>query len=186
MSETYIVPLSNLYASPLPCDETDLFRQLSEAVAQTLQPGTQYEAYVAGQVAELDVEINRHRRMRHALIKSQLETEVIAALTGYRPSGSKSIDLPDIRAAHDPRTSEARTLAADLNSGDPERVAAARAALSARGINLDLLTARAFQNAMGHAAHDDAIERLEVRRRRILRDFGMLVDGRASQAKQVS
>lgn len=186
MSETYLIPSSDLYAAPLPSDGTDLFSHLSEAVVQTLQPGTEYEAYVAGQVAELDVEISRHRRMRNALIMSQLGAEVVAALTGYRPSGSKSTDLPDIRAAHDPRTSEARTLAADLNSGDPERVAAARAALSARGISLDLLTARAYQNAIGQAAHDDAIERLELRRRRILRDFGMLVDGRAAQAKQVS
>lgn len=186
MSETHLIPSSDLYAAPLPGDGADLFSQLSEAVAQTLQPGTQYEAYIAGQVAELDVEINRHRRMRNALILNQLRVEVIAALTGYRPSGSKFIELPDICAAHDPRTSEARTLAADLNSGDPERVAAARAALSARGISLDLLTARAYQNAMGHAAHDDAIERLELRRRRNLRDFGVLVDGRAVQAKQVS
>jgi hypothetical protein len=186
MSETHLIPSSDLYAAPLPSDGTDLFRQLSEAVAQTLQPGTQYEAYIAGQVAELDVEINRHRRMRNALIMNQLGAEVVAALTGYRPSGSKSIDLPDIRAAHDPRTSEARTLAAHLISGDPERRAAAMSELSAKGIDLELLTARAFQNATGQASHDDAIERLEVRRRRILRDFGMLVDGRASQAKQVS
>lgn len=186
MSETHIIPSSDIYSAPLPGDGTDLFSQLSEAIAQTLQPGTEYEAYIAGQVAELDVEISRHRRMRNALIMSQLGAEVVAALTGYRPSGSKSIDQSDIRAAHDPRSAEARTLAADLNSGDPERVAAARAALSAKGISLDLLTARAYQNAMGHAAHDDAIERLELRRRRILRDFGMLVDGRASKAKQVS
>ena len=186
MSETHIIPSTDLYAAKLPSDPEDLFGLLSEAVSDALKPATAYEAYLVGQIAELDIEIHRHRQMSNALIKNELGNEVIVALTGHRLSGSRTPDALDLRAIHDPNRAEAKSIAADLTTGDPARVTRAKAQLTERGIDLALLTARAYQAATGIAAHNDAIERLEVRRRRLNQDFDRLVSARGQTAKPVS
>lgn len=186
MSETHIIPLTELYAAQLPSDPENLFGFLSEAVSDALKPSTAYEAYLAGQIAELDIEIHRHRQMSSALIKDEVGKEVIAALSGHRLSGSRTPDINDMRAIHDPKRAEAKSIASDLNSNDPALVTHAKTQLTERGIDLALLTARAYQAATGIAAHNDAIERLEVRRRRQHQDFDRLVSARAQTAKPVS
>ena len=186
MSETHIIPSSELYAAQLPSDPEYLFGFLSEAVSDALKPANAYEAYLAGQVAVLDAEILRHQLMSNALIKNEVGNEVIAAITGHRLSGSRTPDGLDLRAIHDPKRAEAKTIAGDLNSGDSARVTHAKAQLTERGVGLALLTARAYQAASGIAAHNDAIERLEVRRRRLNQDFDRLVNARAQTATPVS
>ena len=186
MSETHIIPSIDLYAAELPSDPENLFRVLNEAVSDALKPATAYEAYLAGQVAVLDAEILRHRLMSNALIKNELGNEVIVALTGHRLSGSRTPDGLDLRAMHDPKRAEAKTIAGDLNSGNPARVTQAKAQLTERGVDLALLTAKAYQAATGIAAHNDAIERLEVRRRRLHQDFDRLVNARAQATTPVS
>ncbi|MEN8742446.1 MAG: hypothetical protein ABF308_22110 [Phaeobacter gallaeciensis] len=186
MSERHIIPLTEHYPAQLPCDPENLIGFLSEAVSDALKPATNYEAYLAGQIAVLEAEIHRHRQMSNALIKNELGNEVIAALSGHRLSGSRTPDINDIKAIHDPKRAEAKSIANDLNSGDPARVTHAKAQLTERGIDLDLLTARAYQEATGIAAHNDAIERLEVRRRRLHQDFDRLVSARAQAATPVS
>ena len=186
MSETHIIPLTELYAAQLPSDPETLFGFLNEAVSDALKPANAYEAYLAGQVAVLDAEILRHRLMSNALIKNELGNEVIATITGHRLSGSRTPDGLDLKAIHDPKRAEAKSIAADLISGDPARVIHAKAQLTERGIDLALLTARAYQAATGIAAHNDAIERLEVRRRRLHQDFDRLVSARAQIATPVS
>lgn len=186
MSETHIIPSTDLYAAQLPSDPETLFGFLNEAVADALKPANAYEAYLAGQVAVLDAEILRHRLMSNALIQNELGNEVIVALTGHRLSGSRTPDGLDLKAIHDPKRAEAKSIANDLNSSDPARVTQAKAQLIERGIDLALLTARAYQAATGIAAHNDAIERLEVRRRRLHQDFDRLVNARAQAATPVS
>ena len=186
MSETHIIPSTDFYAAQLPSDPENVFEFLSEAVSDALMPATAYEAYLAGQIAELDIEIHRHRKMSNALIQNELGNEIIVALTGHRLSGSRTPDGLDLRAIHDPNRAEAKSIAADLNSGDPARVTHAKAQLTERGVDLALLTARAYQAATGIAAHNDAIERLEVRRRRLHQDFDRLVSARAQAATPVS
>ena len=186
MSKTHIIPLTELYAAQLPSDSENRFEFLNEAVSDALKPATAYEAYLAGQIAELDIEILRHRQMSNALIKNELGNEVIAALTGHRLSGSRTPDALDIKANHDPKRAEANSIAGDLNSGDPARVTRAKARLTERGVELALLSARAYQAATGISAHNDAIERLEVRRRRLHQDFDRLVNARVQTAKPVS
>ena len=58
MSETHIIPSTEVYAAQLPSDPENLFGFLSEAVSDALMPVTAYEAYFAGQIAELDAEIH--------------------------------------------------------------------------------------------------------------------------------
>ncbi|MCL7406789.1 hypothetical protein MWN63_12430 [Paradonghicola geojensis] len=186
MTETHIIPSIDFYAAQLPTDPDTLFGFLSEAVSDALKPATAYEAYLAGQIAELDIEIHRHRQMSNALIKNELGNEVIVALTGHRLSGSRTPDVLDIKAIHDPKRAQAKSIAGDLNSVDPACVAHAKSQLTERGIDLALLTARAYQAATGIAAHNDAIERLEVRRRRLHQDFDRLVSARAQMATPVS
>ena len=186
MSEPNIIPSSELYAAQLPNDPEKVFEFLSEAVSDALKPATAYEAYLAGQIAELDIEILRHRQMANALIKNELGNEVIVALTGHRLSGARTPDINEIKAIHDPKRAEAKSIANDLNSFDPTRVTQAKAQLTERGVDLALLTARAYQAATGIAAHNDAIERLELRRRRLHQDFDRLVNARALTAKPVS
>ena len=185
MSETHIIPSSELYAAQLPIDPENVFEFLSEAVSDALKPANAYEAYLVGQIAEFDIEIHRHRLMSNALIKTELGNEVIVALTGHRLSGSRTPDGLDLRAIHDPKRAEAKSIAGDLVSGEPARVTHAKAQLTERGIDLALLTARAYQAATGIAAHNDAIERLEVRRRRLHQDFDRLVNARAQTASPV-
>jgi hypothetical protein len=186
MSETHIIPSTDLYAAQLPSDPEKVFEFLSEAVSGALKPANAYEAYLAVQIAELDIEMFRHRQMSNALIQNELGNEVIAALTGHRLSGSRTPDINDMRAIHDPKRAEAKSIASDLRSNDPARVTQAKAQLTERGIDLALLTARAFQAATGIDAHNDAIERLEVRRRRLHQDFDRLVSARAQMATPVS
>ena len=186
MSETHIIPATELDVAQLPSDPENVFGFLSEAVSDALKPANAYEAYLARQIAELDIEIHRHRQMSNALAKNELGNEVIAALTGHRLFGSRTRDINDIKAIHDPKRAEAQSIAADLTTGDPARVTHAKAQLAERGIDLALLTARAFQAATGIAAHNDAIERLEVRRRRLHQDFDRLVNARAQAATPVS
>lgn len=186
MSETHIIPSTDLYAAQLPSDPENLFEFLSETVSDALKPANAYEAYLVGQIAELDIETHRHRQMSNALIKNELGNEIIVALTGHRLSGARTPDVLDIKAIHDPKRAEAKFIAGDLNSGDPARVAHAKAQLAEQGIDLALLTARAYQAATGIAAHNDAIERLEVRRRRLHQDFDRLVNARAQAATPVS
>ena len=186
MTETHIIPSTDLYAAQLPIDPEKVFEFLSEAVSDALKPANAYEAYLVGQIAELDIEIHRHRQLSTALIQNELGNEVIVALTGHRLSGSRTPDALDIKAIHDPKRAEAKSIANDLISGDPARVTHAKAQLTERGIDLALLTARAYQAATGIAAHNDAIERLEVRRRRLHQDFDRLVSVRAQTAKPVS
>ena len=145
MSETHIIPLTELYAAQLPSDPENLFGFLSEAVSDALKPATTYEAYLAGQIAELDLELHRHRQMANAFIKNELGNEVIVALTGHRLSGSRTPDALDIKAIHDPRRAEAKSIANDLKSNDPARVTHAKAQLTEHGVDLPLLTARAYQ-----------------------------------------
>ena len=186
MSETHIIPSTDLYAAKLPSDPENFFGYLNEAVSDALRPATPYEAYLVGQIAELDIEIHRHRQMSNALILTELGNEVIAAITGHRLSGSRTLDALDIKAIHDPKRAEAKSIASDLNSNDPARLTQAKATLTERGFDLDLLMAQAYQAATGIAAHNDAIERLEVRRRRLHQDFDRLVSARAQTAKPVS
>ena len=186
MSETRIIPSTDLYAAQLPSDPENLFGFLNEAVSEALKPATAYEAYLVGQIAELDIEIHRHRQMSNALVKNELGNEVIAALSGHRLSGSIMPDINDMRAIHDPKRAEAKSIASDLRSNDPARVTHAKTQLTERGVDLALLTARAYQAATGIAAHNDAIERLEVRRRRLHQDFDRLVNARAQAATPVS
>ncbi|AUJ65707.1 hypothetical protein B9057_14965 (plasmid) [Aestuarium zhoushanense] len=185
MSETHIIPSTDLYAAQLPSDPEKVFEFLSEAVSDALRPANAYEAYLAGQIAVLDAEIHRHRQMSNALIQNELGNEVIVALTGHRLAGSRTPDGLDLRAIHDPKRAEAKSIAGDLNSDDPARVTQAKAQLAERGVDLALLTARAYQAATGIAAHNDAIERLEVRRRRLHQDFDRLVSARAQAATPV-
>lgn len=186
MSELNILPSTELYAAQLPSDPENVFEFLSEAVSDALKPANAYEAYLVGQIAELDIEILRRRQMSNALIQNELGNEVIAALTGHRLSGSRTFDASDIKAIHDPNRAEAKSIASDLKSNDPDRLTHAKAQLIERGIDLDLLMARAYQAATGIAAHNDAIERLEVRRRRLHQDFDRLVSARAQAATPVS
>ncbi|MCL7410155.1 hypothetical protein [Marivivens donghaensis] len=186
MSETHIIPSTDLYAAHLPSDPETLFGFLSEAVSDALKPANAYEAYLVGQITELDIEILRHRQMSNALIQNELGNEVIVALTGHRLLGSRTPDGLDLRAIHDPKRAEAKSIANDLNSSDPTRVTQAKAQLTEHGVDLALLTARAYQAATGIAAHNDAIERLEVRRRRLHQDFDRMVNARAQAATPVS
>lgn len=119
MSETHIIPSTDLYAAQLPSDPENVLEYLSEAVSDALKPANAYEAYLVGQIAELDIEIHRHRLMSNALIKNELGNEVIVALTGHRLSGSRTSDGLDLKAIHDPKRAEAKSIAADLTTSDP-------------------------------------------------------------------
>ena len=186
MTETQLLPAAELYVAALPSDQSGLFESLTEAVITTLQPGTAYEAYLAGQISELDVEIYRHRQMRNGLLRSQFQDEVIFKLSRFRPATHSYSETIEFRARRDPKVKRAWKLARQLCSDDPAIRDDAKHALAKQGHDLNHLTALAYQNAAGIADHEDRIAQLEVRRRRLLRDFREIVDARSVAAEAVN
>ena len=180
MPDTTLIPspavashLEDLIPRPMifPGEDPALYEGLREAFLQDLAPRSPYEHALAENLIRLEWEALRHSRMRDDLIRAQTREFAVGV---YATGAVQEVDEyseEDVNSAF------------DLVTSDPERSAAAVAALQASEITPGEIVAKAYSRVAAQVErHEKQIAQIETRRRRLREDYDRL---RAARPKPV-
>ena len=158
---------------PMPGEDQNAMADLRKALLLDLSPSAPYERALAEQLVTLEFEMDRHRRMRDALILSEIREKATKFL---HDAGSESW------SPFKP-SNAAKQFGSDLVSGDPARQSKALEKLGKLEIPADEVLAKAYETvARSVAIHEHHIAEAEQRRRKLRDDYDKL---KASKAKPV-
>lgn len=160
---------------PMPGEDQTAMADLRHALLLDLSPTAPYEHALAEQLVTLEFEMDRHRRMRDALILSEIRKQATNVLHKARTGSGITFDT-------DPA---AKQLGSDLVSGDAARQSDALAALGELEIPADEVLAKAYQAiARSVAVHENQIAEAEQRRRKLRDDYDKLKAARAKPVEE--
>jgi hypothetical protein len=166
-SSGLIEVLSDLIQSTqlFPDENQTTYETLREMLFSDLTPGTPYEHVIAQNLVDLEWEAMRHRRFRDQLILSE-----------YKNVAAELVDKSDNGQFFSLEPSEnAKALAHELVSSDPEARTAAEQQLAERAITSSEILAKAYQiRTKDLEPHDRKLAEIEVRRRRLREDYEQL------------
>lgn len=147
----------------LPGEDPTLLESLRAALLLELAPRSPYERLLAEDLATLEWEIYRQRRLRDELIRAQVRdlTKVVLSANETK-DGRLSVE-------------EAAELASDLLRPDAKSAGVACQALERCGVTLGEIVARAHSRVSETVElHEKQISSLETRRRRMREDYDRL------------
>lgn len=148
----------------LPGENPEAFEAFKTQLIDDLNPSSAYERLMAEQLFLLELDLNKHRALRDALLLSEVREMSVGAFQKNKV-GRVTLDEDE----------EARDLARDLVSQEPSRRAGALDQLADREITPYEIAARAHAQVLKHLEyHDTQIAELEKRRRRLRKDYDEL------------
>lgn len=143
----------------LPDEDPLAYEALHGALTRELDPATPYEKALATNLALLEWEAIRHRRLR--------DLEIIAAFIDT----ARERLLGNGSTLNKPAAAELQA-ARDLCSDDPVRRRAAEAQFQGRGWNVSELLARGYGRRLPVIErHEDRIAEIKLRRRRLREEY---------------
>lgn len=189
--------------APFPGEPAALFAPFRQQLLAALEPATPYECVLADGLVELEWELQQHRRMRDEQIRKSLagivreawrnvlsqrhEALLDAEWEEWIEAGKSEDDFEGSPFDNDEATGEAIEMALRLLDDDLETASAAQAECVAAGISLIGLLSDAHN---GHKPeyrfHEEKVNDLEQRRRRLMADYRGMQDARALTARVVS